>query len=508
MPYSGTSDSKLPKNIAKLSTKLKKIWVSSFNSAYKSSNGDEVYSFKVSNAAVKKASNKKESIEDIPVEAGVEPITEELEAKMNKGYDVFQNIVVSLQEGSIDKENRTADIVALAEGWSANGAFYDKSTAESMASLLSSRKKIFCNHTDEKKFGRDVLVWAATVQESIGKDGKAFAKIRFTDNPASAWLFEEAKQNPEEVQFSIDAIARVHEGKAPDGKEGIIVDKFIRLNSLDIVDYAAAGGVVQRTYASKGESELSIIKEAADTLKDRVSKYVEKDKLNILMNCFQDMLYSLSWTIEEEDDKSKKEKIGELVDEFLKEFNSIDVVKAFESKNKDEKDGDNMEITLEDVKKNPEIMEAIKKDIADSEASKAKEKEFDALTEKVTNLETELKDTQTKLQEKEAEFTTASESLNQYKFKEELIEKEVMVRGIVKESKLGNFDDLPEYIREDLKNKKDKESIETAVKALESLKGEESGKVEGVGETKAVEEEKKVDLSLADDKEAVARIFN
>jgi len=424
-----------------------------------------------------------------------------------KGYDITEQWIAKIKEGSVDAEKRTADIVAISEGWSENGNFYPKNTAESMAKLLSSRKKIFCNHTDEKKYGRDVLVWAATVQEATGKDGKALAKIRFTDNPASAWLFEEAVQNPDEVQFSIDAIARVHEGKAPDGKEGIIVDKFIRLNSLDIVDYAAAGGVVQRTYASKGDSELSIIKEAAEALKDRVAKWTEQSKLSALMNIFQNMLYELSWTVEAEDDVSRKQKIEELVDEFLTEFKNVDIVKAYES-NKNEKDGDDMEITLEDVKKNPEIMEAIKKEIADSEVAKAKDKEFDDLKEKVTGLETKLQASETKLQEKETELTTVSESLNQYKFKEELVQKEAMVREVVKESKLGNFDDLPEYIREDLKNKKDKESIETAVKALEALKGEESGKVTDAGETKAVEEDKKkIDTSLADDKDAVARIF-
>lgn len=514
MPYKGISDPKLPDYVKKKSSALRKIWVSAFNAAYKSSDGDEAYAFKVANAAVKKAAKKKkESIEfpeNIPMATDEEFQKYEylIEEMMNevKGYNITENIITSLKEGTIDAEKRTADIVALKEGWSANGNYYSKEVAESLSALLVGRKKIFCNHTDEKKFGRDVLVWAATVQEAIGTDGKTQAKIRFTDNPASAWLFEEAKQNPEEVQFSIDAVARVHEGKAPDGRDGLIVDKFIRLNSLDIVDYAAAGGVVQRTYASKESSELSILKEAADTLKDYVAKYVERDKLQILMSCFIDMLYGLSWSVEAEDDKSKKEKIEDLVDEFLKEFSEIDVVKAFESKH-NPKDGDNMEITLEEVKKHPEILEALKNELAESEAAKAKDKELTDLRDKVKEQDSELKAAKDTLQTKEKELADTKEALNQYKFKEELAEREHKVREAVKESSLGNFDDLPEYIQEDLKSKKDDESVKKAIQALEVLKGLDSGKVTDAGKTRPPEKPKKPDSSLADDPDAIARIF-
>lgn len=522
MPYKGVSDPNLPDYAKKLSSRLKKIWISSYNSAYKnydaSKHGDskEAYAFKVANAAVKKAKSKKESIEfpkDTQFASNFEleeysELLEELVEVKEKTYNINENIIISLKDSKIDKESKTADIIAIESGWSYNGNYYTKPVAESLAQLMLQRRKIFANHTNEKEFGRNVLIWAATVEEAIGKDGKTSSKIRFTDNPASTWLFEEAQVHPEEVQFSIDAIARVHEGEM-EGRKGLIVDKFIKLNSLDIVDYAAAGGVVQRTYASKAVSELSILQEAAAALKDRVAKRVDQNKLYILMDIFQNMLYELSWTIEEEDNKSKKDKIEKLVDDFLEEFENIDIVKAFESKQI--KDGDNMSLTLAEVKKeHPEIVDALKKELAESEAAKAKEAELKGFKDKSEALESKVKTLEEDVKTRDSELKTATEELNKYKFKEELVERETLIRGIVKESELGNYDDLPEYLRKDLMSKKEEEDIKNTVKALEAISKNKSGKVEGAGVTKPVPDgkETKIDESLATDNDKAARVFN
>lgn len=223
----------------------------------------------------------------------------------NKSYDITERLIVSIQEGSINEESRTADIVAIQSGWSYNGNYYTKEVAESLSNLLLQRRKIFANHTDDKKFGREIQDWVATVVESYGKDGKTYAKIKFCKDDLSNKIFEAALDFPDEVQFSIDALARVHEGEA-EGRKGTIVDKIARLNSLDVVDYASAGGQLQRAYASRMESELSILKEAADALKDRVAKRYEKSRLSALFDVFMNMLYELSWSYEEEDDKSKE----------------------------------------------------------------------------------------------------------------------------------------------------------------------------------------------------------
>ena len=295
-----------------------------------------------------------------------------------------------------------------------------------------------------------------------------------------------------------------------EGRKGLIVDKFIKLNSLDIVDYAAAGGVVQRTYASKEGSELDILQEASTLLKDRLAKRVEKNKLWILMDVFQNMLYELSWAVEESDDESKKDKIKKLIDEFLKEFENIDIVKAFESK-KEKKDGGNMSLTLAEVKKeHPGIVDALKKELAESEAAKAKEDELRGYKDKSEALESKVEALEKDVKAKDSDLKTATEELNKYKFKEELVEREQLVRSVVKESELGNYDDLPEYLQKDLMKKKEKEDIENAVKALEAISKSKSGKVEGAGDTKAASDKKetKVDESLASDSDKAARVFN
>lgn len=71
----------------------------------------------------------------------------------------------------------------------------------------------------------------------------------------------------------------------------------------------------------------------------------------------------------------KKEKIEDLINEFLDEFDKIDIVKAFENKNKNI-GGDIMK--LDELKKDhPELYEAVKKEITESAQAKEREAEFE-----------------------------------------------------------------------------------------------------------------------------------
>lgn len=506
MPYSGVSDKNLPDNVKKMSSKMKKIWVSSFNSAFdsateKGEKDPEAYAFKVANSAVKKASNKKKEAIEFP--EGTEFVSDDELLEFEKiditSHTKVDHFVVSLKEAQIDEEKHTADIVAIRSGWSYNGNYYSKEVAESLVPLLLQRKKIFCNHTDEKKFGRKIQDLAAIIQESNAKDGSTLAKIWFNSNPATgAWLFEMAQKHPEEVQFSIDAMARVHEGEM-EGRKGCIVDKFVGLNSLDIVDYASAGGIVLRT-ESREEKELSILEEAASTLKDRVEKHVNRNKLEILMNMFVNMLYELSWAYEVDGETSKKEKIQELVDSFLEEFDDIDIVKAFEAKQ--EKEG--VPMTLDEVKKDATLLASIKKEMVEPEVNSVKE----SLISEKAAVEAKLLAKETELQGAQSELVTVKNELNGYKLKEELLARETNVRKIVSESELKDFDKLPEYIKKDLLNKEKEEDVKEAIKAIESvIKNGVSGKIEGVGVGSPAKPDEKKDTTLATDNEKAASVW-
>jgi len=412
-------------------------------------------------------------------------------------FTIGTSFRISLNEATINKDSRTADIVAITEGWSYNGRYYSKPVAESLSSHLLERKKIYLNHVEEKQktLGRDLRDWVATVEESYGKEGKTYAKISFVENDAGNFIFKEALKHPDQIQFSIDAIARAREGEAV-GRKGTIIEKFVFLDSLDVVDYASAGGKLITAYASKNMTDLDTLKEVADSLKDAVSKKVVRAELEILMGTFINLLYGISWSYEEEEEISKKEQINKLVKEFLEEFNGLDLVKAFESyKNKEGEEL--MEVTLESLKKDfPEVLEQYKSEIEATDSLTEKDEEITSLTSKISNLETEVStlteksDTlQTDLDDKDSKLTEAEEKLNKYKFAEELSKKTTKVKELVKNSKLGDFDKLPEYIKQDLLNKEE-DKVSEAITALESfIVNPPVSVVEGAGETTSADED-------------------
>lgn len=56
MPYSGSNDPKLPKNVRKLSSKRKRQWIAVWTSSYRK-HGDEGRAFAAANSAVKELSD-------------------------------------------------------------------------------------------------------------------------------------------------------------------------------------------------------------------------------------------------------------------------------------------------------------------------------------------------------------------------------------------------------------------------------------------------------------------
>jgi cation transport regulator ChaB/outer membrane murein-binding lipoprotein Lpp len=526
MPYSGTSDSKLPPYIQKLGLKFRKAWVASFNSAYSSydpqkhkASNAEKYAFAVANSVVRKMKGKKkESVSFFP--NGTKFVTakevelydnivedylkSEQEIMKYDDYTIGDSIITSLKEATIDESSRTAEIVALVSGVSKNGNYYSKEVAESLAPFLLQRRKIYLNHVDEsaKKLGRNLNDWVATVEESYGKDGKCNAKIRFSENQNGEFIFKEALIHPEEIQFSIDALARAKEGEV-EGKKVTVIERFAFLDSLDIVDYASAGGKLVRAYASQAASDLSVIHEATQALKDRVEKYAEKEKLNILLNCFINMLYELSWTSEYESDEDKREAIQTLIDDFLTEFENIDIIKAFEADLNKEVE----KMNLSELKENhSDLLEEYKKEVLDSDVVKDKETKISTLEAKVSELNASLEQVNSDLEKTKTDLTAASTIVDQYKSAEQLKEREEKIKTAIKEANLGEFESLPEYTRKDLMSKDTDESLTEAINALVALRASGSGRVVDAGETSGGEPDK-TKTNFAKDNDAAAKVF-
>jgi len=198
------------------------------------------------------------------------------------------NVVIDsddLIEAEVDEEKRNVKVTAIKSGWSKNGNYYSKKVAESLSKLLEQRAKIYINHqmrpVGDRRYlgGRDMRDWSAQVLESWGEDGRAKADIHIFEDP-DGWLFERIKKFPEEVGLSIDARAYVRQGEA-EGKKGTIVDGFVKLNSVDFVPYASAGGRVERLTAMEKEGDDKLIEEFLEAL--RASDETEKTKPIIAM---------------------------------------------------------------------------------------------------------------------------------------------------------------------------------------------------------------------------------
>lgn len=492
MPYSGASASNLPPYIKKLSLKYRKAWVGAFNSAFhsfdpkkhKAANA-EAYAFAVANSVVKKMKSKKkeslsffpsgtkfvtarevESYDSIITEFEDKQTTTESEDFSLKEFNIGDVVLTSLKEAKIDSDSGTAEIVAIQQGWSKNGRYYSKEVAESFAPLLLARPKIYLNHVDEsvKKLGRNLHDWAATVIESYGKDGKTFAKIKFEKNPLTNWILESALSCPEQVQFSIDALAKAREGEV-EGRSGMIIEKVFMLDSLDIVDYAAAGGKLITAYASQTASQLDILHEAAETLKDKLEKRTEKQKLDILFNVFIGMLYELSWSSDYDDDTERKDAINTLIDDFLTEFNNIDIVKAFESFLNEE-----VNMNLDELReKHPELIEQIKAEVLGSEDVKNKDTKISDLEKQLSEVNESLSKTKTDLEAITADKQKVQESLDKYEQENAKAERKTKIKGLMKDSNLGEFEALPEYFQKELLAKEKDEDIQEALKALSDI---------------------------------------
>ena len=466
MPYSGISDKDLPDNVKKLPKKYREIWVKAFNAAFHSYDpkkhkapNAEAYAFAVAWAAVNKAKEKAKKKKKEGFDVDVEDCVE-----------VNESITVSLTEAKFDDEERSIEAVALESGWSANGVYYSKEVAESLAPFLLKRPKVFANHIRETKsvvIGRDVKEWAATITEAYGKDGKTYVKMVFTNNPMTSWIYDEVKRDPENVRFSIHAYVRGKKGKM-EGKSGFIVEEFVEAVSLDVVDYDAAGGKAVRVLHSAFDSELvELFEGIIEDFREYVDKYSERRAVEALVMSFLDFLEKIRWNFYE-DTEDKRNDIKKLVKEFIKQLSQLDIVKAYESNHS--KEGGDEDMTLKELKeKYPELFEEVKESIIKEMNESEKIKKLEEKAKEADELLTELEGIKEQLAGKEEELEKISEELEKLKAEKEAREKEELVKKLVGESKLGKFEDLPEYIQKDLLSKKDEEEIKQAISALESL---------------------------------------
>lgn len=164
-------------------------------------------------------------------------------------------VATTLGEAKFNDEEKTILVRVLSPGWSKNGNYYSPTIAASLAEKVKESAKSYIDHKqnlETKAFGRSLRDWAATVEDTFVESGVPYAKLRMTENPESAWLYEEAKKHPAEVGVSIDAQAKVTENGEADGRKGRIVDEIVSAR-CDLVAAPSAGGQVMQVLQSMGD---------------------------------------------------------------------------------------------------------------------------------------------------------------------------------------------------------------------------------------------------------------
>jgi hypothetical protein len=154
-------------------------------------------------------------------------------------------------------------IACVEEGWNLNDYFFTQNAIKQLPDLMMQKPKIFVDHSMWAFLGRSNKDWMATINKcwsgTDSKDNKmkVFADITFTNNPATAWMFEAAKENPEDLQFSIHIEAPTVEFKDDSqNRVGRKIDSISKYYSCDGVTYGAAGGKALQIYNSVLEEEL------------------------------------------------------------------------------------------------------------------------------------------------------------------------------------------------------------------------------------------------------------
>jgi len=168
---------------------------------------------------------------------------------------------IELIEGTLNTEQKTVDVVLIRPGWSQNGRYYAPDVLAKSASLFEG-VKAYANHPtrDQLKRGdsRSVLdITGDYTNVRLGEAGELRATRHVYGRAGEAiWpLIERSVDTGRDIiGISINALGKAAKGKAPDGKQGEIVESIEIANSADDVDNPAAGGKFESLLMSGGDS--------------------------------------------------------------------------------------------------------------------------------------------------------------------------------------------------------------------------------------------------------------
>ena len=251
--YAGPDDPRLPESVASLIIGQREDWVDKFNTCFylydktddtsydpnKSMDVNRVeYALRMAN---EEGNYDKEEDGDEVVEA-----TKKIAEQQDNVIRIRETYVggVPFESFKEAKDGYSNEITVIEQGWSLNGNYYSQNAIKQIAEGAGDFVVGYFNHGET--FNRDPRDWAIVTESGRVEGSKVKSRIHIFKHPDGAFLEERisyAKRKKANHLFgvSIDAFAQVTEGEA-EGRDGVIVEKILKLNSVDIVMVPAAKG--------------------------------------------------------------------------------------------------------------------------------------------------------------------------------------------------------------------------------------------------------------------------
>lgn len=177
---------------------------------------------------------------------------------------------IPMTEATVDGKG-IATIVVIRPGFNSSKDRYYSAEMLARDVGMFEGVKMFANHStedeDAQRPERDIRDWVATLQHAhIGPDGEVLAEAVIVEPWLKAKLSELRDKNLlGEMGISIDAVGQGEEGEI-EGAKTAIIEKIVKVRSVDFVTYPGAGGIVTM-YETAHEHDVDLM--SIDQLRER-----------------------------------------------------------------------------------------------------------------------------------------------------------------------------------------------------------------------------------------------
>lgn len=214
---------------------------------------------------------KDEKDSEVPVEDEEACATDGKKKKMKENEELAESYAGILEVVELSEAGTSLlemDVQLIRPGWgnSKDGHYYSGEMLKSYAEKFVGAKMY---ETDHKAAEKNTRTWVSTVKEIKGytDDGAPIAKVAVHDpNFAERMRNLKAAGLVEKMECSILANGTAKVGKAPDGKQGKIVESITDVSSVDWVTRAGAGGhALSLAESDQGGMVMAVENEVIET---------------------------------------------------------------------------------------------------------------------------------------------------------------------------------------------------------------------------------------------------